>query len=163
MPPKEIRFYRTDRPHGYLSNLYKSSVCINIKDFGLITFPSAEHAYQFLKPKDPDVSWWILDAPKPRFAAGAGHGLFYYDVRPGWKDLKVGWMRIVVRAKFDQHKNLATHLIKTADARLIEQSPADYFWGVGDDGSGKNWLGRILMEVRRSIRRRDLTATSTSS
>lgn len=28
----------------------------------------------------------------------------------------------------------------------------DRFWGDGGDGWGKNWLGRILMEVREELR-----------
>jgi predicted NAD-dependent protein-ADP-ribosyltransferase YbiA (DUF1768 family) len=34
----------------------------------------------------------------------------------------------------------------------VENSPIDYYWGCGADGSGKNNLGLILMEVREILR-----------
>jgi predicted NAD-dependent protein-ADP-ribosyltransferase YbiA (DUF1768 family) len=34
----------------------------------------------------------------------------------------------------------------------VENSPIDYYWGCGKDGSGKNKLGQILMEVREILR-----------
>ena len=36
--------------------------------------------------------------------------------------------------------------------QLIEANPADYFWGEGKDGSGKNMMGRILMEIRAYLK-----------
>jgi predicted NAD-dependent protein-ADP-ribosyltransferase YbiA (DUF1768 family) len=35
--------------------------------------------------------------------------------------------------------------------KLIEQTQNDAYWGDGGNGSGKNMLGRILMEVREKI------------
>ncbi len=35
-----------------------------------------------------------------------------------------------------------------ADARLVEHTDNDVFWGDGGDGSGHNMLGRLLMEQR---------------
>ncbi len=34
---------------------------------------------------------------------------------------------------------------------LTENSPYDYFWGIGNDGTGKNLLGKILMETREVL------------
>jgi len=31
---------------------------------------------------------------------------------------------------------------------LIEQTSTDYYWGCGTNGTGKNMLGKILMQVR---------------
>jgi ribA/ribD-fused uncharacterized protein len=44
-------------------------------------------------------------------------------------------------------------LLLTGDHILIEDSPIDYFWGCGADGTGENYLGKILMSVRGEIRR----------
>ena len=38
------------------------------------------------------------------------------------------------------------------EKELIESSPYDYYWGCGGDGSGKNRLGKILMEVRTFLK-----------
>lgn len=44
-------------------------------------------------------------------------------------------------------------LLATGDAKRVEHTEQDDSWGDGGDGSGKNMLGRILMEVREELRR----------
>src|SRR5690349_17721118 len=73
-PTKEIRFYRATGEFGFLSNLYPMEPPFELI-FENRHFRSAEHAYQFGKPKDPDVAAWIRAAPKPRNAAQSGHSL----------------------------------------------------------------------------------------
>jgi ribA/ribD-fused uncharacterized protein len=63
-------------------------------------------------------------------------------------------MRKAVLAKFEQHPDLAALLVATGDARIVEHTDADSFWGDGGDGSGQNMLGRILMDVRARLRSR---------
>jgi ribA/ribD-fused uncharacterized protein len=57
-----------------------------------------------------------------------------------------------VRRKFETHVDLRAMLLDTGDEELVEASPIDFYWGAGGDGSGKNRLGVILMEVRASLR-----------
>jgi predicted NAD-dependent protein-ADP-ribosyltransferase YbiA (DUF1768 family) len=40
----------------------------------------------------------------------------------------------------------------TGDAELVEDSPTEPFWGIGPDGQGANWAGKVLMEVREKLR-----------
>ena len=47
---------------------------------------------------------------------------------------------------------LRERLLATGDEELVEDSPNDYYWGRGRSGTGKNTLGRILMEVREAVR-----------
>ncbi len=49
--------------------------------------------------------------------------------------------------------DLRAELLGTGDGELVENAPRDYYWGCGRDGSGRNMLGKILMEVRESLRR----------
>lgn len=49
--------------------------------------------------------------------------------------------------------DLTRLLLATGDAKLVEHTEQDDYWGDGGDGSGKNMLGRILMEVREELRR----------
>jgi len=140
----EIRFYRATGQFGFLSNLYPYPVMLNDRG-GL--FPSSEHAYQWHKPNKPEIAEWIRQAPHPRLAAIVGHGLFYYDVIPGWNDKKVAIMRSVLEAKF-RDTWLREKLLATGDAILIEASKTDAFWGIGAKGTGKNTLGVLLMELR---------------
>ena len=43
-------------------------------------------------------------------------------------------------------------LLGTGDARIVEHTANDAYWGDGGDGSGKNMLGLILMRVREALR-----------
>jgi N-glycosidase YbiA len=56
------------------------------------------------------------------------------------------------RRQFTQHEELITLLLSTGDSKLVEHTENDDYWGDGGDGSGKNMLGRILMQVRESLR-----------
>ena len=60
-------------------------------------------------------------------------------------------MRHGVRKKFQTHPALRILLLDTGQRPIVENAPGDYFWGCGQDGSGQNWLGKILEEVRKGI------------
>ena len=42
-----------------------------------------------------------------------------------------------------------------SDALLVEHTVNDHYWGDGGDGSGKNRLGQLLMQVRDELRDAD--------
>jgi ribA/ribD-fused uncharacterized protein len=144
---KRIAFYRATGPFGFLSNLYPRRVVFEGKEFAC-----AETAYQFGKPKDRAVAEWLIAAPKPHLCAVAAHALLAFDIRKGWKDVKVDRMQAVIRAKFTQHEDLKKALLGTEDAILIEDSRTDTFWGTGSKKVGQNMLGRLLMEVREEMK-----------
>ena len=50
-------------------------------------------------------------------------------------------MHEAVLAKFTQHADLREILLATGDARIVEHTENDAYWGDGGDGSGKNRLG----------------------
>jgi ribA/ribD-fused uncharacterized protein len=66
--------------------------------------------------------------------------------------VKVQVMREAVLAKFTQHDDLRALLLSIGETNLVEHSRNDSYWGDGGDGSGKNMLGRILMEIREQLR-----------
>lgn len=74
-------------------------------------------------------------------------------LRKDWESVKVDAMRRAVLAKFTQHAELREELLATGDAKIVEHTDRDDYWGDGGDGSGKNMLGRILMEVREALRK----------
>ena len=43
-------------------------------------------------------------------------------------------------------------LLPTGDAKIVEHTENDAYWGDGGDGSGENKLGLILMRVRVELR-----------
>lgn len=148
----DIKFYRSnEKPYGVFSNLYFRPM---VFDGG--GFPTAEHAYQWSKGRTPEVRQWLMAAPSPSLLAMAAHGLYSWDIAPGWSKGRYARMQRVVEAKFRQHDDLARVLIGTGDARLVESATVDNevnrTWGEVN-GAGKNWLGLILMEVRDLLAR----------
>jgi ribA/ribD-fused uncharacterized protein len=154
MMPDEIRFYRSnEKPYGVFSNLYRRPMA-----FAGRTFASAEHAYQYGKPRKPEVRDWLMAAPSPSLLAMAAHGLNSWDVAPGWSAGRYARMAAVVEAKFRQHPDLAEVLVGTGTARLVESASVDNEvnrrWGCvlkGGEWVGQNWLGEILAGVRARL------------
>lgn len=147
----EIRFYRaSERPWGAFSNLYRRPV-----KFEGEVFVTSEHAYQAGKARKPEVRRWLMEAPSPALLAMAAHGLYYWDVAPGWSTGKFARMRAVLRAKFSQHVDLGELLMSTGDARIVESATVDNevnrLWGEVA-GVGRNMLGTMLMELRDEMR-----------
>jgi N-glycosidase YbiA len=69
-----------------------------------------------------------------------------------WDYIKNNVMHEAVKAKFTQHADLKKLLLETKDARIIEHTENDDYWGDGGDGKGKNMLGKILMKVREELK-----------
>src|SRR3546814_13935804 len=92
-----------------------------------------------------------MNAPSPALLAMAAHGLYYWDVAPGWSTTKFDRMRAVLRAKFEQHLDLKELLLSTGSARLVESATTDNevnrLWGEVN-GIGKNKNGRASCRER---------------
>ena len=50
--------------------------------------------------------------------------------------------------KYLQNDYLMARLKATGDATLVEHTARDRRWGDGGDGTGTNWMGKVLMHVR---------------
>lgn len=147
----EIRFYRaSEKPYGAFSNLYRRPI-----EFEGEVFSTSEHAYQAGKARKSEVRKWLMEAPSPSLLAMAAHGLYYWDVAPGWSKFKFDRMRKVLAAKYSQHDDLQALLLSTGDATLIESATVDNevnrLWGQVN-GIGQNMLGKMLMELRTELR-----------
>ena len=57
-----------------------------------------------------------------------------------------------VLRKFQTHSEIKNILLGTGEELIVENSPIDYYWGCGKNGTGKNKLGLILMVVREKLR-----------
>jgi len=73
-------------------------------------------------------------------------------LRKDWESVKDAVMEKAVLAKFTQHQELRDLLLETGDAKLVEHTTNDSYWGDGRDGSGCNRLGEILMKIRSQLR-----------
>jgi ribA/ribD-fused uncharacterized protein len=144
----EIRFYRAVGKFGFLSSLWPCRIFLEDQ-----WFPTAEHAYQYAKFKDPLVREWVMQAPKPHLVALVAHNLFVYDIVPNWQAIKVERMQKVIAAKFNRidHLDIVEGLIATFPKILIEDSKMDNYWGIGKKGTGQNKLGNLLMERRKQL------------
>lgn len=141
-----ICFYSVQDAYGEFSNFAAFPIMLAGK-----RWPTSEHYFQaqkFLDPRDRDE---IRRAKTPMIAARLGRDRSR-ALRRDWEAVKVSVMREVLDAKFRQHAELATLLLSTGDAVLVERTGNDDYWGDGGDGSGKNMLGRLLMDVRAALR-----------
>jgi ribA/ribD-fused uncharacterized protein len=114
---------------------------------------SSEHYYQYKKfeKADPDYAQKIREAQTPKEVKVLS---MQNDKRsPGWDEEKVSILKTAVIKKFASYQNLRDLLLSTGDEELIEANPDDYFWGEGADGTGKNMMGKILMEIRDKLRK----------
>jgi ribA/ribD-fused uncharacterized protein len=142
-----IRFYSVADEYGELSNFAPYPITLRGK-----RWPTSEHFFQaqkFVSPKDQEA---VRAANTPMLAARTGRDR-KRKLRRDWESVKVGIMREAVEAKFRQHDELRALLLSTGDAKLVEHTDNDEFWGDGGDGRGRNELGRILMAVREALRR----------
>lgn len=145
---KTIYFYHQHEPYFEFTNFYMRPIVLKDKEW-----PSAEHYFQAQKfagtPLEEEVR--LTESPRAAFSIPRIHS---EDVRPDWFQINVAVMRDAVRAKFFQHADLGRMLLKTGDARLVEHTANDKFWGDGGDGSGQNKLGKILMEIRAELKKK---------
>lgn len=139
-----IKFYKTHESHGFLNNFKKAPFSL----YGH-TWNNVETPYQFKKTFDPEEKKAFFEAKTPREARDLGQKV---TIRPDWDQARLFIMYECVRAKFEQNLDLKEQLLATGDEELIEDSPIDYYWGCGADGSGKNMLGKVLMFVRTELR-----------
>lgn len=144
----KILFYRANEvPYGVLGN-FDTQHPIFLKN---ITWPSTEHYFQAQKFAGTEYEEAVRLTKKPRDAASMGRDRSL-PLREDWEKVKDDTMRDAVRAKFTQYAELRCLLVDTADAELIEHTTNDSYWADGGNGSGKNMLGKILMEIREELR-----------
>jgi N-glycosidase YbiA len=143
-----IYFYSTRGDYGSFSNFSAHSFELDGE-----YWPTTEHYFQAQKfPGTPQVDR-IRQAKTPKDAAKMGRDRSI-PLRQDWAQVKDDIMQKAVLRKFETHEDIREILLATGDEEIIENSPIDYYWGCGKDGSGKNMLGQILMEVREILRSR---------
>ena len=138
-----IKFYKLKDPGGYMSNFYPARMYIYKR-----WWTWAEAPYQVRKTFQAEGWELIHNAKTARESRELGQKL---TMRPDWDQIKREVMKEVCLAKFLQHPDLRKQLMATGTEELIEDSPVDWYWGIGKDGTGQNVLGQVLMEVRAKL------------
>ncbi|QKW23402.1 NADAR family protein [Kitasatospora sp. NA04385] len=113
-------------------------------------YPSVAHAYWARSVADPEARHAIATA---RTAAAARTLAAGAPRRAGWEHARTAVMAELLRAKYDQHPELAEVLLATDDATVIYDDMDSLFWG-DNAGRGRNWSGRLLELVRSELHAR---------
>jgi ribA/ribD-fused uncharacterized protein len=142
-----ILFYRTnEQPYGCFSNFSAHGF-----ELDGAWWPTSEHYFQAQKFAGTSFVEHIRQAHSPKEAANLGRQRTF-PLRTDWEQVKDETMRRAVFRKFETHIDIRAILLATGDEEIIEQTTTDYYWGCGTDGSGRNMLGQILMQVRQTLR-----------
>lgn len=124
----------------FLSNYFEANVI-----YKGLSYSSSEAAYQAQKCAIPGIRLQFALIIDPDQAKQLSKQILVVD---NWHEIKLGIMKEVVKAKFDQNPKLKSLLLKTGNKILIEGNTwGDKYWGQVD-GIGENHLGIILMELR---------------
>ncbi|KAH0833184.1 hypothetical protein J3R83DRAFT_12213 [Lanmaoa asiatica] len=145
-----ILFYDKNDPFYEFTNFSPHEVIHKGKKY-----PTSEHLFQALKFLDdhPEIAERIRSCgERPMLAFDEAHR-YQKWVRSDWRQVNTEKMEVALRLKFTQHPDLKALLLGTGDADLVEDSPRDYFWGIGADHSGRNELGKALVRLREELRR----------
>ena len=142
-----LLFYATDKPYGEFSNFSRHPIVLDS-----VTWPTSEHYFQAQKFAGTPFVAEVRAQPTPMLAAQMGRRRDL-PFRADWDAVKDDVMRAALRAKFTQHPELRALLLETGDAELIEHTRNDSYWADGGDGSGRNRLGELMMELRGTLRK----------
>jgi len=142
---KTIYFWDTKDENGWLSNFYPSEIIYMDKKY-----PTSEHLYQALKFSrlSNPIHEEIRNATSPKKAKNIAHSNkknYGHDTIE-----KSSIMRMAIKHKFNQNNELKEKLINSK-GKIVENSPTDYFWGIGKNKNGLNLMGLLLMELRTEL------------
>ncbi len=151
--PGAIYFYIKGKPYYEFTN-FAEGYPFKLNGEWWMTSEQYYQAQKFVK--SPALYTAIRDArtdnkgtaPKKAFDTAQANKAF---ADPQWNTKSLEVMRNALKAKFDQNPALAAMLKNTGNAVLVEDSPVDEFFGVGKQGIGKNHLGKLLMELRKTL------------
>ena len=136
-----IYFNKPADKHGFLSNHSTYPIIIDG-----ITWPTSEHYFHAMKFNIPERIDLIKHCSTPLKAARMAQ---IWDLPRDWDGVREQIMYNALCAKFNQHVRLKEKLIDTGDAALIYNS-TDEFWGIGENNTGTNMLGILLMQLRET-------------
>jgi ribA/ribD-fused uncharacterized protein len=128
-------------------------------------YPTVEHYFQAMKAKefnDEEIYKKIVSSKTPKVAKASGDKVKNF-ITEVWDSKREAIMEKGVRAKFVQHPELRKELLETGDKIIGKADPRNTFWGIGTGMSsekakfpskwrGQNKLGKLLMEIRESLR-----------
>jgi len=156
---KEIKFYYREDEYGFLSNFDRTPFDSTDPWGNPYTYKTNEHRYHAHMASIKSLHDIMAEIPHAVLAMAFGRELvnnpmltrFLREDHCTVTRIKI--MKAGLRDKFKVH-SLRQRLLDTGDAKIMEDARTDFFWGICD-GTGQNWLGRLLMQVRDEIRDED--------
>jgi ribA/ribD-fused uncharacterized protein len=143
-----LRFNKSagDAPLKELSNYFTSEFVLDG-----VTYRTLEAYLQSEKysSTDPDYAQKIREQRNSALLRGMAKSKAH-TARADWDDVRLNVMRKGLEAKFAMPA-FAAVLLGTGTALLEQESVDDAFWGIGADGTGENWTGKLLMELRTKL------------
>ncbi len=143
-----LRFNKSagDAPLKELSNYFTSEFVLDG-----VTYRTLEAYLQSEKysSTDPDYAQKIREQWNSTLLRGMAKSKAH-TARADWDDVRLNVMRKGLEAKFAMPA-FAAVLLGTGTALLEQESVDDAFWGIGADGTGENWTGKLLMELRTKL------------
>ena len=136
-------------PKSWFSTFYRCRIHVFDRDFH-----SSEQAYQYQQAMfhdDSETAKQIMRTGDARAAMKESKNI--NETKHGWEVKRVDVMREILKAKAEVPE-FREALLATGKAVMVYDMPTqEGFWGVGDRHvGGENVLGRLLMELRDSLR-----------
>lgn len=134
--------------YRWMSNFWPSLITI-----GETQWPSVENAYQYSKfshLKCVEVFLSVTPSRAKKIATDMSK-----HIRADWDEVKYKYMRKLQYEKYLQNYDLGYKLVQTGSVNIYEGNTwNDLYWGVklDDITTGQNNMGKILMEVRDTLR-----------
>lgn len=141
-----IYFYTPADKYGDFSNFSKHGIEMQGK-----WYRTVEHYFQAQKFENTEHSEKVRMVATAKVAANLGRSRDV-PIRADWETVKDEVMYQAVLTKFRTHEKIRDLLLSTGSETIVENAKGDFYWGCGQDGSGQNKLGQILMEVRDRLR-----------
>lgn len=141
-----IYFYKINDEYGCFSNFSKHGFELEGK-----YWTTSEHYFQAQKFVGTESEEQVRLSSTPMEAANMGRDRSK-PLRKDWEEVKDDIMRRAVLEKFKANSDAKKILLSTGEEDIIEKTTKDYYWGCDEDGTGKNMLGKILMETRDILR-----------
>ena len=111
---------------------------------------------------DQEAEFKIMELKNPRDQKAIGRLVKGFDAAK-WNEVAKKFVYEGNLAKFGNNPTMTRYILETGDKEIVEASPYDTIWGIGlgagdpkrfdkAEWLGTNWLGEVLMDVRKTLR-----------
>ena len=136
---------------------YFSAYSAHAIEYKGVLYPTVEHAYHCQRYDLPGVRDEIRTARSPVKAWEISQ-VYKAQQLPDFSARKSSVMKSLCEAKLSQHEDVRKALAQTGSLAIVKHITTgpkpDGYWDDGDDGQGRNEVGKIWMQLRSEMQRR---------